>query len=74
MHIDIPINIYRWGWVIWALYFVVLEALALADAQKGDTLSENIRWVRDQHPTALAIIIGGTITWLFIHFLFEDNK
>ena len=72
--VDIPISVYRWGWIIWALYFAVLEGLALADSKKGDTLSENIRWLRDQAPVVLAIIIGGTVTWLFIHFLFEDNS
>lgn len=71
--VSLPIAVYRWGWVLWALYFAVLEGLALADKQKYDTLSENIRWVRDQHPFAFIWIIGGTVTWLFVHFLYEDN-
>jgi hypothetical protein len=71
--VHLPLVFYQRGWILFGLFFAVLETLALLDPQRGDTLSENIRWVRDQHPVLLAFLIGTTITWLFIHFLYEDN-
>lgn len=74
MGVNLPLSFYHRGWLLFGLYFLVLEGLALLDPKRGDTLSENIRWVRDQHPVLLAFLIGTLMTWLFVHFLYEDNR
>ena len=33
---------YTVAWVVWILVFVVIEAVAIADKKKGDTLSEHL--------------------------------
>lgn len=71
--VDLPLRFYQWGWAVFGVYFVILEGLALLDAKQGDTLSENIRWIRAQHPVLLGFLIGTLITWLYFHFLFEER-
>lgn len=69
--VDIPTAVYHWGWAIWGLYFIVLEALALMDPKQGDTLSENIRWIRAQAPELVGFMLAVLLTWLYYHFLFQ---
>jgi hypothetical protein len=74
MRVNLPLLFYQVGWAVWGVYFIVLETLAILDGKPFDTLSENIRWIRDRHPWLLIILIGSLLTWLFVHFLFQDNR
>jgi hypothetical protein len=65
------------AWAAWIAAFVILEAVALARQQLGDTLSERVwSWfrVRDARPTALTWIGRGVLliagVWLTGHLAF----
>lgn len=60
---------YTIGWVIWVAGFAVLEGLALANRQAGDTLSEHV-WALLDVPV-LWWIAAGAFVWLGGHFFFK---
>ena len=69
--------VFTTGWVIWLAGFVVLESIALARKEPGDTLSEHVwKWfrVKDYRPSPLVwlarvpLLVGGV--WLTGHLGF----
>jgi hypothetical protein len=58
---------YTIGWVLWLVWFAVLEGLALYDPDPGDTLSEHV-WYCAQQPVVWWTM-AGFLCWLVIHFL-----
>jgi len=66
------------GWILWGVYFCILEGVALVRSAEGDTLSEHIRlWFgtkKGTKPTLWAwarrIFLAVFLLWLTIHFLF----
>lgn len=63
---------YTAGWALIALAFTGLEALALVDPGKGDTLSEHVWGILDFHPLLWFMGAGGLI-WMVRHFLFKKG-
>lgn len=68
----LPRGIYTAGWVVIALAFAALEALALIDPGTGDTLSEHVWGILDFHPIVWFMGAGGLI-WMVRHFLFKKG-
>lgn len=66
--VDLPESVYLWGWTLWAVWFVVLETLALLDPKAGDTLTEHVRPLFHAHPL-LWFLAAGFVVWLAVHFL-----
>lgn len=66
---------YTWLWIGWLLAFVGIEAVALINKDKGDTLSEHIwKWfsVKEKgnpHRTFRMVCLGGFLAWLVTHFM-----
>ncbi|MFI8206737.1 hypothetical protein [Streptomyces sp. NPDC085937] len=63
-------------WGAWALFFVIYEAIALANKKDDDTLSENTRKLfrirRSKAGRALfTVILGGGAVWFMLHILTE---
>lgn len=65
------------GWLLWGVYFLILEAVAIFRKTTGDTLSEHIwMWfgVRDDKPGLWGWIRRIALTlfmiWLTVHFIF----
>jgi hypothetical protein len=60
-------------WVIWVLAFFVIEGIALARKESGDTLSEHV-WAMLKHPVAWFTGLGS-FAWLGVHFFCrcDDN-
>ena len=58
-------------WIAWGLMFAVVEAAALVNDKRGDTLSEHLRlWFRtDTRPgrTVWLVVSGGFLTWFLLH-------
>lgn len=69
---NLPAPFYTIGWVTWILAFVALEALALLDRDRGDTLSEHV-WavifVGGRPRPVIYYLVGGFLVWLVMHFL-----
>ena len=73
-------SVWTIGWLLWILYFVILEGVALFRSKPGDTLSEHV-WVwfgtqrhdLDRPVTGWTrlrrVLLGGFMLWLSIHFL-----
>lgn len=68
---------YTIAWIAWGIIFVITEGIALADRDRGDTLSEHVwKWfrVKGAMPTktgwALRAILAGFMIWLSGHFVF----
>lgn len=67
---------YSIAWVIWILFFVVVEALAIIDKKKGDTLSEHF-WKKfgivdaekKRNKKGLRLVGAAFLMWLVIHLL-----
>jgi hypothetical protein len=65
---------FTFGWIVWFLYFVVLEGLALANSKEGDTLSEHVwRWfdVDAGQWTFKRFVLAAGMLWLSGHFIFR---
>jgi hypothetical protein len=69
--VDLPTSVYRWGWVLWIVWFVVLETLAVLDPKTGDTLTEHTRPLFHHHPL-LWFLAAGFVGWIAVHFLFPS--
>lgn len=76
-----PVTRGRWWaiWTVWIVAFLLIEAVALADRRRGDTLTEHVRrWIGtrdgdDQPPTgaqwAARGVLLALLVWLPLHFL-----
>jgi hypothetical protein len=66
---------YTWLWAAWIAMFGVIEWKAIANKDKGDTLSEHV-WKligkRDYQKQGLWLLwrigVGGLLVWLIAHF------
>jgi hypothetical protein len=75
-------NAYDIGWIVWGLYFLVVEGTALARRDKGGTLSEHV-WdlfgvgQREEAPSISLrfrrIALLSFMAWLTVHFLTGGN-
>jgi hypothetical protein len=36
------VSLWTWAWLGWAVYFLVVEGMALANSRSSDTLSEHV--------------------------------
>ena len=75
-------SVWTWAWAGWALYFLVVEGMALANSQRSDTLSEHAwAWLgysatsggdlrKPSGWTRLRrfMLLAG-LTWLVVHLL-----
>lgn len=66
-----PSWVYLVGWVLWIVWFAILETWALLDRDSGDTFTEHVR------PIVQATSVGwflaaGLLLWLVWHFLVEQ--
>jgi len=74
---DLPAWVYTAGWAFWVLWFAVLETLALLDPDKGDTLTEKIRFFilyNDRPRPVVYWAFAGTLVWLVLHLLLKPGK
>lgn len=66
-------RLWPWLWLGWLAMFVVLEAIAIVDKARDDTLSEQVWALVSHNPglwgSAVAILLG----WLAWHFLVEPR-
>lgn len=68
-----------WLWLVWGLYFLVVEGIALFNSRKGDTLSEHVwAWLgyderRVGPPTGSErlrrFLTLAFLAWLVVHLL-----
>jgi uncharacterized RDD family membrane protein YckC len=59
------------AWLVWGVLFVIVEAPAVWRKRRGDTLSEQVWWLRDRKigPIPLGyLILGPFWAWLTLHF------
>lgn len=73
-----PHDTFRVLWIVWILYFVVVEWYGIANNIPGSTLTEFIRWLigthqstdtRDWDRWAARIFFIGLLIWFVPHFL-----
>ncbi|AWN07373.1 hypothetical protein SEA_MANEEKUL_3 [Streptomyces phage Maneekul] len=70
-------SVWTWLWIFWIGAFVVIEGVALARKEPGDTLSEHVwKWFHTQQgqkwskTTRLRrFILLAFMAWLSVHFL-----
>ena len=66
---------YTWLWIAWLLAFLGIEAAALLNKDRGDTLSEHVwKWFsvkegNSRKRTVRIATLGAFLAWLAIHFL-----
>ena len=64
---------YTAAWVTWLAAFALVEGVALADKDQGDTLSEHVRkWFRTHTrggKLAFAVAWLGFAGWFLVHIL-----
>lgn len=72
---------WTWAWIAWAVYFLVVEGMALFNSRPGDTLSEHvwafigIRRKGDdlRQPTGWTrlrrFLVLAFLAWLSVHLL-----
>ena len=69
---NLPRWFYTLGWLLWGAVGLALEAVALRDRDKGDTLSEHVRRGLRLHPLIWWMAAGAMI-WAMMHFLGFDR-
>jgi hypothetical protein len=62
-------------WSVWGLIGGIYETFAILDKTPGDTLSEQIWWLRDHefHFSLFGFLLAGLFAWLTYHFTFEGR-
>ncbi len=64
-------SVYTALWLLWGLAFAVIEAVALLNDKKGDTLSEHFRlWFRTDTKIGRTVWIGVSglfFAWFGVH-------
>lgn len=65
---------YTIAWIMWFVFFLVVEGFALFDKDRGDTLSEHIwKWFRiNDKPrqwTWRRASLGIFLAWLLVHMV-----
>lgn len=65
-------------WILWGLFFAVIEGQAILDKRHGDTLSEHVwKWIgkkgyeKPKWYKARRGVLGLGLLWLIAHFFFE---
>lgn len=72
-------SLWTWAWAGWALWFAVVEGMALVNSRTGDTLSEHVwafigsRELTGKQPTGWTrlrrFLTLAFLAWLVAHFL-----
>lgn len=66
---------YTWLWIAWLLAFIGIEAAALINKDKGDTISEHVwKWFSVKEGSSAKrnfrmVCLGGFLGWLVAHFM-----
>ena len=65
---------YTIAWIAWIFIFFVIEAFAIVDKKKGDTLSEHFWFAFDIKDTGkprkiMRLVGSGFIMWLAVHLV-----
>lgn len=72
---------WTWAWIGWAVYFLIVEGMALFNSKPGDTLSEHVwsfigirrKGADPRDPTGWTrlrrFIVLAFMAWLSFHFL-----
>lgn len=64
---------FTWAWIAWLLIFVVVEAVAVRNDVRDDTLSEHLRQWFSVHTkpgrTAFLVVFAGFAAWFAVHIL-----
>jgi hypothetical protein len=76
------LTLFTVGWLLWFLYFAILEGVALFNSKPGDTLSEHVwtwfgtNFKRGENPRqpsgwtrARRFVLLAFMAWLTLHFL-----
>lgn len=63
-------SVWTWGWIGILSAFGVLEYFAIKRKKSGDTLSDQVWWLRKNVPGGFFILFAF-LSWLVFHFLFE---
>lgn len=63
-------DLLSWGWLAWTIVGLAMEATALANRERGDTLSENIWKLTTTRRWARALLVMG-LAWAFVHLVFR---
>lgn len=61
---------YTVAWIVWVLWFVFWEAMALINKVPKGTFSEHV-WDIQSLESVLFFGIGGIATWVAVHFTIE---
>lgn len=64
---------FTWLWIIWALYFAVVETWAIIERSPFSTLSDHIQWLVKKGGSLTAFIVAGICVWFIWHFIFEEG-
>jgi len=70
---NLPAEAYTIGWIVWVLYFLVLEGLALADPDRHDTFSEYVWSLRNHGGSFAVFMVSALALWLAFHFIVEGR-
>lgn len=65
---------YTIAWLAWGLMFAVIEGLALANRDDGDTLSEHVREWQSWGGSFVTASILALLGWLAYHFTLEKRN
>ena len=62
-------------WVLWGVLFAIIEAIAVTNDKRSDTLSEHLRlWFRTDTKrgrTVWLVVSGGFMAWFVSHIAWE---
>ncbi len=61
------------AWLLWLTTFIVLETIAIANPDRGDTLSESV-WFLQRSFWPLTIILAVLFVFLFVHFILDRRS
>ena len=72
-----PRWVYTVAWIVWAVWFLVWEILAIIDEGENETLSGHVKqllWQGDSNrPTIAAFVLLPLLVWLAYHFYVETK-
>ena len=54
-------------WLVWGLYFVIVEGIALFRHRRKDTFSWQV-WTGERKWPWLRGVVGAILIWLLFHF------
>jgi hypothetical protein len=69
---NLNIWVFRTAWIVWILWFLTWETLAVVNHVRQDTLSEQVWYMLHFH-VLLRWLAAGFFGWLTVHFLFNGR-